>query len=236
MLYQKMAFVHVANKKITVNSDEILGRVSNTIMKLNSKKVYWRDVEQITKQPSAITHWISEFIFLHDNDFGDIFLLAHHNCDVKLQCFQYKILNRIFPCNYMLNKWGIVTSVRCCYCDNIDTLEHYFFYCKTCDNFWKCITEWFKVIFQAGIPLTIVNILMGIPHMKTQDELLSSMNFIILHGKWYIYLCKREEKELKFAGFCKYLKHVLRMEIIMTGRKNNKYDIHAHWEKIMMHL
>ena len=51
------------------------------------------------------------------NDFLDIFLLAHRTGDVKLQGFQYKD----FPCNYMLNKWGITDSMMCGYCNEIDT-------------------------------------------------------------------------------------------------------------------
>ena len=60
---------------------------SNMFQKLDSKKVYWTDIEQRIKQLTAISQWISEFPFLYDNDFVDIFLLAHNNGDVNLQSF-----------------------------------------------------------------------------------------------------------------------------------------------------
>lgn len=195
---------------------------SNRLQKVDSKIVYWSEIAKCIKQPTAISQWISEFPFLHDNDFVDIFLLAHNTGDVKLQSFQYKILNRIFPCNYVLNKWGITGSSKCDYCNEIDTLEHYFFYCEKCQDLWQCLTELIDKTLQVKIPLKIVDILFGIPHMKTQDQVLNVMNLVIMHGKWFTYLCKKERRILSFNGYRKYLKYVLRIEIEVRTRSNKE--------------
>ena len=121
--------------------------------------------------------------------FINYFTLAHKVGDVKLQTFQYKILNRIFPCNYMLYKWNIMESNKCA-CGEVDTIEHYFFYCSESQTIWKFITQWMNEIFNVNIPLKIVNVILGIPYIKTHDDVLNILNYLILHGKWYIYWCK----------------------------------------------
>jgi len=206
------------------------------LQNLNSKKVYWMGIERFVKQPTAINHWISEFPFLHDDDFVDIFLLAHKTGDVKLQSFQYKILNRIFPCNYMLNKWGITGSVMCDYCNEIDTLEHYFFYCENCKDLWQHITSFLSNTLQVNIPLNIVDILFGISHRKTQDQTLNVINFIILHGKWFIYSCKKEVKTLSFTGLYKYLKSILKVEIERLTIMNKELVLRNEMHVIMNEL
>ena len=61
----------------------------------------------------------------------------------KLKCtdiysFQYKIINRFFPCNYKLSIWYSEISNMCqsC-CKEVDTLVHYFVYCADVVIFWK---------------------------------------------------------------------------------------------------
>ena len=185
---------------------------------LTSKQVYWCLINDIVKQPTAIQHWIEEFPFLHDNDFDEFFTLAHKNGEVKLQSFQYKILHRIFPCRYMLNKWKIKDSNKC-ECREIDTIEHYFFYCRESKRLWNCITEWFDNIYQVKIPLKIVNVMMGIPHRQSQDQVLNILNFTILHGKWFIYCCKRNYTKVVPRSFKTYMKRVFHIQICLMLRK-----------------
>ena len=211
----------------------VMDKLKNNVMKLKSKKIYWKYLEKIVRQPSAIQHWISEFPFFHDNDFAEIFSNAYNTGDVKLQSFQYKILNRIFACNYMLNKWGIANSAKCTYCEDIDTLEHYFYYCEHCQEFWKGITQWFAVVYQVNIPLKIVDILMGISHRRTQDDTLAKLNFVVLQGKWYIYTCKKESKALTFVGFKKYFKYCLKIEKEVSVRKNEECAFQQQWQDML---
>ena len=209
----------------------------DNVAKLKCSKVYWQIVEGHVKQPTALDHWISEFPFMHDDDFKDIFVLPILTTrDVKLQCFQYKLLHRIFPCNYMLSKWGITESYKCNDCNEVDTIEHYFFYCNKCRLFWKSVEEWFRQITNVYIPLKFVTVLFGIPHRKTQDECLYNLNFIIIHGKKYLYLCKMEQKPLHIKSFLNYIKYILHIDEEIALIKNKELEFERKWSFIKRHL
>jgi len=223
-----------SNGNIPVHMEDTLSKLKCNILKLSSKNVYLKCIKNIVKQQTAVDHWIEEFPFLHDYDFADIYVLAHRTGDVKLQSFQYKILNRIFPCNHMLSKWGLVNSETCNFCGNIETIEHYFYYCD--QSFWMNVTEWFSQAFQVMIPLKVLDVLMGIPHMKTQDELLSIMNFVILHGKWYIYVSKKEQKKPTFVTFRRYIRHVFTIQIEVLTRNDNEPLTLKQWHNALTYV
>jgi len=202
----------------------------DNVSKLNSKNVYWKLIQELVKEPTALSQWISQFPFMLDGDFKDIFTLPSQiTRNTKLQCFQFKILHRIFPCNYMLSKWGITDNKNCTTCNVPDTVEHYFFYCSKCKEFWSSVENWFKKISGVYIPLKIVSVLFGITFKKTQDDLLSILNFIILHAKMYIYLCKREEKPIHIQSFLKYFKYVLKIEREILILSNNEQEFERKW-------
>jgi len=216
-------------KGAQIKSEDIKKVMCDKILKLTSKQVYWYHMTNLIKQPTAVEKWIEEFPFLHDDDFGDIFVLAQSTGDTMLQSFQYKILNRIFPCNYMLKKWAISSTDRCL-CGEIDTIEHFFYYCKNALAFWKQVEKWFSLKFNVNIPLKILDILMGIPHMKTQDKLLDILNFIIIHGKWFIYRGRKEDKMPCFASFRRYFKYKVRIKIELFYTKFDQVD--PLWEML----
>ena len=91
-------------------------------------KVYWINNENLSNSLLQLTIGSLNSLAFVMMTFVNIFLLAHKTGDVKLQSFQNKVLNRICICNNMLTKWGITDSVMCDYYNDIDTLEHYFFY------------------------------------------------------------------------------------------------------------
>lgn len=156
-------------------------------------------------------------------------LSKYTSSDTKLQCFQYKILHRIFPCNHNLAKWKIKGNAECDCCNVTDTIEHFFYYCMQSKAFWQCIENWFGNLSGVFIPLRIVNIIFGIPYNKSQDKLLLCLNFIILHGKWFIFLCKREQKQVFLVSFLKYLKHVLLVEKSIALRRNQEQEFIENW-------
>ena len=204
----------------------------NYITNTTSKLVYWDLINDIVKQPTAIQHWIEEFPFLHDNDFNEFFLIAHKTGEVKLQSFQYKILHRIFPCRYMLHKWKIKESNKC-ECGEVDTVEHYFFYCSESKKVWDFITKWIEETFHVKIPLKIVNVIMGIPHRQSQDQVLDILNFLIIHGKWFIYCCKRNETCVTSRSFHAYMKQIFHIQICLMERKG---CVSTQWKEMIPSL
>ncbi len=196
------------------------------VAKMKSSTVYWSLIDSIIKPPTALDHWYSEFPFLHDIDIKQIYILPMSiSKDYKIQCFQYKILNRIFPCNYMLNVWRIKEHNLCPYCDQIDTIEHYFYYCSECTLFWKGIEKWYFNIMKTFIPLKVANVLLGSPYRKSQDNVLHTLNYVVLHAKWFIYEKKRDCKKICLLDFLTYFKRTLDIEkcIAITNKKTKPF-------------
>jgi len=206
------------------------------VERMQCKTVYWNLTESYVKPPTALDQWYCEFPFLHDIDFKHVYILPSIiTNNVRLQCFQYKILNRIFACNHMLNVWGIKDTNKCDYCGKIDIIEHYFFYCIECERLWSMIENWFNNITKVHIPLRVANVLFGIPYRKSQDKTLFTLNFIILHAKWFIFANKRENKAMFFSAFLRYLKCVLEVEKEIAIISNTK-NFENNWSLIYYSL
>ena len=48
-------------------------------------------------------------------------------CDTKTEVFQFKILHRILPTNYVLKKMSLVTSDLCSFCKTeVETIQYLF--------------------------------------------------------------------------------------------------------------
>jgi hypothetical protein len=220
----------------TPKFEKVSLNVHDSNMKLTSKKVYWKLLGKTVKQATAIEQWISLFPFLHDNDLDDIFIIPKTVTETRLQSFQYKLLHRIFPCNYKLFKWSIVESPKCNNCDLVDTQEHYFFYCNESRSFWNSVETWLRELYNVHIPLKITDVMFGIPHRKTQDNMLYILNFVTVYGKWYIYTRKKECKRLIFARFKKYLKYTLSVEYQVAINKNKQSEFKNRWSFIVSNL
>ena len=72
----------------------------------------------------------------------------------RLQSFQFKILHRVAAHNYLLQKFGIVDSVSCSYCNSVETLEHKYYECPQILNFWHELTNWWEQILNKKISLS----------------------------------------------------------------------------------
>jgi len=201
---------------------DVQEKINEKIMKLSSRQLYWAEIELISKQPTAIQHWIDEFPFLHDNDFAEYFMLANRVGNIKIQSFQFKILHRIFPCNQLLKRWKIKDNDKCT-CGAVDTLEHYFYYCTHTHRIWNELTEWFASISEANIPLYVTDVILGMPYRKSQDDLMTLMNLIVVYTKWFIYQCKKNDNTfISFKRLLSYVRQELLIEIELLVRKNKK--------------
>ncbi len=149
-------------------------------------------------------------------------MIPYTSCrETKLQSFQYKIIHRIFNCNHWLHIIGITTSSKCNLCDHPDdTIVHYFVNCPTTHGFWNNFVDWWNAMdFPNLNPLKAEDIILGCPVITFEDNIL---NFCLIICKWFIYSCKRDEKELFFPCYLQYLKNKLDIE----------YNIHYKNETI----
>ena len=100
--------------------------------------------------------------------------------ETYLQSLQFRIIHRYFPCRYNLHLWNIVGDNKCEFCNDADTLSHYFA-CE-CDSVVQFV--------QFVINFTSLDILLGIPNYDNSNDVMI-LNFVILFAKYYIYNCKK---------------------------------------------
>ena len=121
---------------------------------------------------------------------------------MEIQSFQYKIINRFYPCNYVLSIWYKEKNAKCQYCAfERETLDTFFVTCTKVSSFWQRLSSWWYFAFEVRPELTESNILLGIID-ENGDNTLEQLNFCILMGKWYSHLIKSGENEPYFLTFC----------------------------------
>ena len=107
--------------------------------------------------------------------------MAFETCDqTKLQAFQYKIINIIFPCNHTLSIWYKEISSLCSYCrDFEDNLEHYFYACDKVTLFWTRFSKWWKNVYGFAFQLSTLDILFGVLN-ENNDIIIVNFNYCTL--------------------------------------------------------
>ena len=65
-------------------------------------------------------------------------------CDLKiinLEEFNYKLLNNIVPCGYVINKWKANISKYCDVCGELETTKHMLYDCDRIYQLWRKISR-----------------------------------------------------------------------------------------------
>ena len=189
----------------------IPNRCLSNLNKTKSSEVYSYYLALDYKHPKSQDKWVENYPFLETFDWKPVYLLPNIILnDVYLITFQYKILHRVYACNYNLFNWNVNNSPLCDVCQNIDNLEHYFYYCTDTETFWVQVRNWLNQLFSSEFKLTVLEVLFGVLTSDPKDWF--SINFIILMGKQFIAKCKKNNKALFFKNFLEYLKWVLKLE------------------------
>ena len=100
--------------------------------------------------------------------------------NTKLREFQYKVLHRICYTNIMLFKFGLAVSLLCYFCNKeLETLEHFFFYCSKVSTFWNELNILLKSKELISKNFHIQDILFGLFSADNVDDNIL-VNYIIL--------------------------------------------------------
>ena len=159
------------------------------ISKQSNKNIYDIYIKEMYNPPISQNNWIESYPFLEAASWIDIYKLPFAVCrDTYIQSLQYKILHRYFNCNSNLFKWKIREDPYCNECGNIDTIEHFFYYCRVVNIFWNRIENWLKNIMEIYVKFTLLEIILGITFKNSFAHL---CNYIILHAKHFIYIKKK---------------------------------------------
>ena len=140
-----------------------------------------------------------------------------------IQSFQFKILHNIINCNKKLFDMKIKPSPTCSYCPCIDDSVHFFYGCDKVKEFWISFFNWWNTTdtIQTNFPNfpSSQDILLGI---HTQDDIITALNFCIIHAKYYIYKDRLfHDNSLSFMGFLSYLKYQLQIEDTICRNEGN---------------
>ena len=170
--------------------------------------------------PSSQNKWVEYYPFLEKVKWTQIYTLPSKIVkDSYLISFQFKIIHRIFNCNYKLFVWKIKQSPQCPICEHIDNLEHYFYYCESSKLFWVQVEAWLKEKLLVNFNFTVLEILLGV--INIDKSLFYTINYIILRGKYFIKECKKNEKELSLYRYMYLLKDRLNIDIVLHKNQEN---------------
>ena len=107
--------------------------------------------------------WVEFYPFLECVDWNNIYLLPPKTViDSNLITLQFKILHRVYACNYKLLQWKIKGSAEWFVCQQIDNIEHYFFCCRGTKYFWNQVEKWLCNLFSMSDNLTVLEVLVGL--------------------------------------------------------------------------
>ena len=178
--------------------------------KVKSAQIYKYLISYTNQAPTSQSKWIEYYPFLEKADWQSIFTLVSKLTKHSLfATFQFKILHRIFNCNYKLFLWGIKSSPACSRCGLTDNLEHFFYYCHKVQNFWCEIQDWMASI-SIAVKFTVLEVLLGYIHYD--KSLFHCVNYTVLMGKHFINISRDGKKTLCLSSFLHFLKSKLKIE------------------------
>ena len=229
----------IKNQSVSFNDKEIyvhLNGVKKSVDKLKCREIYRFLISKIKKQPTAVKKW-PQVYDISEHEWETIFSLPFKICiETDLQTFQYKIINRFFPCNYMLSIWYSESSNMCQYCcKEVDTLVHYFVYCADVVIFWRQFGKMWKRIFEFWFPLREVDIVFGV-WSEIGDGNIDTLNYCILFAKFYIYQTKRNGNRIFFLKFLHMLKNRIQVFEAMYISQNKNEQFLIKWSELYNNL
>ena len=144
-------------------------------------------VDKITDTPSAKLFWERK-LQINVDDYWNIAKVATQ--ETRLRVLHWKLLHNIYPTNILLCKMNVARSNRCSYCpDEVDFIEHFFFYCPSIKSFWTEVEYSLTRRFDVNLKITIKEVMFG---WKTKVTLLNKkINEIILIAKMSISIFKK---------------------------------------------
>ena len=169
--------------------------------KITTAKVYQYLISKISVIPNSQNKWIEFYPFLESATWENIYLLPSKIViDTYLITMQFKILHRVFSCNYKLFLWNIKTSPKCDACQKVDNLEHYFYYCSDVEHFWRQVENWLSNIIASKVKLTVLEVLLGF--LNFDSKFYYSINYVIIIAKFYLNKAKKMENKYFSCTFC----------------------------------
>lgn len=107
----------------------------------------------------------------------------------------------------------------CLYCNEVDTLEHYFVYCDQSKDLWKEVEKIVQSALKLKMNRTVLEILLGIPCEKY--TLHQVLNLIMLISKQFIYSRKKQANAMFRTLLFRNLKRKCEIEVCLQKSNPN---------------
>ena len=133
--------------------------------------------------PCAVKFWKNKFNINIDKTCWNISKCV--TAESRLRELHWKIVHNIYPTNILLKKMGLVNSEYCPNCFNeIDFIEHFFYFCDKIRPLWKYIENIIKSRFSCAVQLDARSVLLAF--FGLNKTLRKFINHAILIGKMCI--------------------------------------------------
>lgn len=131
--------------------------------------------------------------------------------ETKIQSLQYKVINRVIPCNSYLKQLRIRENDLCSFCNKPDSIAHFLFLCPIVQGFWANVCAWFSN--QVNLQLQDIEtkeFVFGTDIGTSKGKII---NFILLQLKFFVHRQKLfHQGDLRLTHFLQELKAKLRCE------------------------
>ena len=139
------------------------------------------------ERPTALYRW-EEMYYYTDFDWLVLFKIPYKSArETDVHSLQFKIINRCIPCKENLYLWGKESSDKCCLFNEIDTIKHFFAHCSYNRVFWQDISKLIQPALDINVKLYDLYLILGLPG---KEDIFQVINFCILYGKKYIFVCR----------------------------------------------
>lgn len=153
--------------------------------------------------------------------------------DTKYHAFQYKLLQRIIPCNKYLANIRIKQESTCSFCDEVDSIQHFLLECNNTKRFWARICGWLEQNDDLLVHLSQQEFLFGL-HPSVPGS--RKINFLTIFTKFFIHRQKLfHNGDLPMAQFLRELRTKLQMEKQICGLENKPNKFRC-WTRILAAL
>ena len=144
----------------------------------------------------------------------------------KLRSFQYRLLHRAVITNVLLQKWRIVESSNCTFCnDSIESYVHLFVNCEFVQPLWEQVKNIYQELTEEQLYLCPNDIICG-----TVDRNKPSLaNYICLLTKQYIYKQRCLKQKLSLEELCIRIYYYKNIEKFIATKNNCLEKFRKKW-------
>ena len=143
----------------------------------------------------------------------------------KFRSFQYRLIQRGIVTNIQLEKWNILESSGCSFCNQyVEEVIHLFATCPVITNFWAEFVIYVSSRFNvrsSELDLRASAIIFN----RVTTRKYHVINFLVLVAKQFIYRCRCMKESVIFNVYRRYIKQIEAVEKYIAV-KNGKLAMH----------